>query len=175
MANSLLGAAFAACQVLFCSPRRPRTTARDTAARPTRRAAASAGLRPSTTSSRLTRAATTTSRRVSIINTTSRPLRSITARCATSIARTPTTWDRRTWSDGGVLPSASEQEGRAVARTPGLAVKNSYTVVVPRDGAITFRDIIGKLEILRVTCDKCGRRGLRRCQVACRRRSGRRH
>jgi hypothetical protein len=25
-----------------------------------------------------------------------------------------------------------------------------------RDGAITFRDIVGKLTVLRITCDKCG-------------------
>jgi hypothetical protein len=30
---------------------------------------------------------------------------------------------------------------------------------MPRDGAITFRDIAGKLAVLRVTCDKCGRSG----------------
>jgi len=30
---------------------------------------------------------------------------------------------------------------------------------MPRDGAITFRDIAGKLTMLRVTCDKCSRRG----------------
>jgi hypothetical protein len=30
---------------------------------------------------------------------------------------------------------------------------------MPRDGAITFRDIVGKLAILRVTRDKCGRSG----------------
>jgi len=30
---------------------------------------------------------------------------------------------------------------------------------MPGDGAITFRDIVGKLEVLRITCDKCGRRG----------------
>jgi hypothetical protein len=28
---------------------------------------------------------------------------------------------------------------------------------MPRDGAITFRDIAGKLAVLRITCDKCGR------------------
>jgi hypothetical protein len=28
-----------------------------------------------------------------------------------------------------------------------------------RDGAITFRDIAGKLAVLCVTCDKCGRSG----------------
>ena len=31
--------------------------------------------------------------------------------------------------------------------------------MMPRDGAIAFRDIVGKLEILRVECDKCGRKG----------------
>ena len=30
---------------------------------------------------------------------------------------------------------------------------------MPRDGAIIFRDIAGKLAVLRVECDKCGRRG----------------
>ena len=30
---------------------------------------------------------------------------------------------------------------------------------MPRDGAITFCDIAGKLAVLRVTCDKCGRSG----------------
>jgi hypothetical protein len=30
---------------------------------------------------------------------------------------------------------------------------------MPRDGAITFRDIAGKLAVLRVTCDKCGSSG----------------
>ena len=28
---------------------------------------------------------------------------------------------------------------------------------MPREGAITFRDIAGELTVLRVTCDKCGR------------------
>jgi hypothetical protein len=31
--------------------------------------------------------------------------------------------------------------------------------MMPRDGAIIFRDIVGKLDVLRVECDKCGRRG----------------
>ena len=30
---------------------------------------------------------------------------------------------------------------------------------MPRDGAIIFSDLIGKLEVLRVTCEKCGRDG----------------
>jgi hypothetical protein len=29
----------------------------------------------------------------------------------------------------------------------------------PRDGAITFGDVIGKLDALRVTCPSCGRDG----------------
>jgi hypothetical protein len=30
---------------------------------------------------------------------------------------------------------------------------------MPRSGAIIFRDIVGKLTVLRITCDKCGRSG----------------
>jgi hypothetical protein len=30
---------------------------------------------------------------------------------------------------------------------------------MPPDGAIVFGDLIGKLEVLRVTCEKCGRDG----------------
>ena len=30
---------------------------------------------------------------------------------------------------------------------------------MPRDGAIIFRDLVGKLEVLNLECDKCGRRG----------------
>ena len=30
---------------------------------------------------------------------------------------------------------------------------------MPRDGAIIFTDLIGKLEMLHVTCDKCERDG----------------
>jgi hypothetical protein len=30
---------------------------------------------------------------------------------------------------------------------------------MPRDGAIIFSDLIGKLDMLRVACDKCGRAG----------------
>jgi hypothetical protein len=30
---------------------------------------------------------------------------------------------------------------------------------MPRDGAIIFRDLVGKLNVVRVECDKCGRDG----------------
>ena len=30
---------------------------------------------------------------------------------------------------------------------------------MPRDGAIIFSDLIGKLDLLRVSCEKCGREG----------------
>jgi hypothetical protein len=30
---------------------------------------------------------------------------------------------------------------------------------MPRDGAIIFADLIGKLDLLRVACDKCGKAG----------------
>ena len=32
-------------------------------------------------------------------------------------------------------------------------------VAMPRDGAIILSDLIGKLDLLRVACDKCGRDG----------------
>ena len=32
-------------------------------------------------------------------------------------------------------------------------------VAMPRDGAIIFSDLIGKLDVLRVTCSKCDRAG----------------
>ena len=31
--------------------------------------------------------------------------------------------------------------------------------MMPRDGVIIFRDIVSKLHVLRITCDKCGRSG----------------
>jgi hypothetical protein len=34
---------------------------------------------------------------------------------------------------------------------------------MPRDGAIIFGDLIGKLDVLRVTCNKCERAG--RCRL----------
>jgi len=30
---------------------------------------------------------------------------------------------------------------------------------MPRDGAIIFRDLVGKLAVLRIVWDKCGRSG----------------
>jgi hypothetical protein len=36
---------------------------------------------------------------------------------------------------------------------------------MPRDGAIIFGDLVGKLGVLHVACDKCGRKG--RYAVAC--------
>ena len=30
---------------------------------------------------------------------------------------------------------------------------------MPREGAIIFRDLVGKLDVLRVECDKCRRKG----------------
>jgi hypothetical protein len=30
---------------------------------------------------------------------------------------------------------------------------------MPRDGAIIFTDLVGKLDVLEVACDKCGRKG----------------
>jgi hypothetical protein len=36
-------------------------------------------------------------------------------------------------------------------------------MTMPRDGAIIFNDLIGKLEVLRIECQKCGRVGRYRC------------
>ena len=30
---------------------------------------------------------------------------------------------------------------------------------MPREGAIIFRDLVGKLDVLNIECEKCGRRG----------------
>ena len=35
---------------------------------------------------------------------------------------------------------------------------------MPRDGATILADLIGKLDVLRVTCDKCGRGGVYQLQ-----------
>jgi hypothetical protein len=32
-------------------------------------------------------------------------------------------------------------------------------VAMPRDGAVIFSDLVGKLDVLRVSCAKCGRNG----------------
>jgi hypothetical protein len=34
-----------------------------------------------------------------------------------------------------------------------------FTISMPRDGATIFSDLIGKLDMLRVACEKCGRDG----------------
>jgi hypothetical protein len=39
------------------------------------------------------------------------------------------------------------------------ALRSEGWLLMPREGAITFRDIVGKLAILRIECDKCGRSG----------------
>ena len=45
---------------------------------------------------------------------------------------------------------------------------------MPRDGAILFSDLIGKLDVLRVACPACGRSGRYRLQglIASRGRGG---
>jgi hypothetical protein len=53
--------------------------------------------------------------------------------------------------------SASVFHHRCRPRRADAPIRSA--AAMPRDGAITFRDIIGKLEVLWITCDKCGRRG----------------
>ena len=42
---------------------------------------------------------------------------------------------------------------------PSTALGTALKSTMPRDGAIIFSDLIGKLDVLRVRCDKCGRDG----------------
>jgi hypothetical protein len=63
----------------------------------------------------------------------------------------------------GLLPGSSR--GNTEKAVPGDkgGVENgagrAMVVAMPRDGAIIFSDLIGKLDVLRVSCDKCGRDG----------------
>jgi hypothetical protein len=43
---------------------------------------------------------------------------------------------------------------------------------MPRDGAIIFSDLIGKLDAVRVTCERCGRNGRNRLQTLIAERGG---
>jgi hypothetical protein len=43
---------------------------------------------------------------------------------------------------------------------------------MPRDGAIIFSDLIGKLDAVRVTCERCGRKGRYRLQTLIAERGG---
>jgi hypothetical protein len=49
-------------------------------------------------------------------------------------------------------PGQTKNEG-------ALSGATIYKQLMPRDGAIIFSDLIGKLDVLRVSCDKCGRDG----------------
>jgi hypothetical protein len=51
-----------------------------------------------------------------------------------------------------LLLKAAETGKRRDVEAAGLAV-----VVMPREGAIILRDLLGKLNVLNVECDKCGR------------------
>jgi hypothetical protein len=43
--------------------------------------------------------------------------------------------------------------------TPALSPENTDQADVPREGAIIFRDLVGKLTVLRIERKKCGRSG----------------
>jgi hypothetical protein len=45
------------------------------------------------------------------------------------------------------------------ADVAGIVGPRLHQTVMPREGAIIFRDLFGKLDVLNVECDKCGRRG----------------
>ena len=46
-----------------------------------------------------------------------------------------------------------------VASTSTPSGMRQLALTMPRDGAIIFRDLVGKLDVLRLECDKCERRG----------------
>jgi len=46
-----------------------------------------------------------------------------------------------------------------VRRTSSAAFGRVEYHGMPRDGALIFRDLIGKLDVLRLECAKCGRAG----------------
>jgi hypothetical protein len=57
---------------------------------------------------------------------------------------------------------AGEQSFQRAAQgfaTLPLTALNFFSETIPRNGAITFGDLVGKLEFLHVACDKCGRKG----------------
>ena len=47
---------------------------------------------------------------------------------------------------------------RGYQKKRGRGLRNEGCLPMPREGAIIFRDIVGKLDVLRIECDKCGRR-----------------
>ena len=47
----------------------------------------------------------------------------------------------------------------SLTETPRLWSAHSSPPDMPRDGAIVFSDLVGKLDLLRVSCEKCGRDG----------------
>jgi hypothetical protein len=79
--------------------------------------------------------------------------------------------------DGTRVPNEDQlpEDLRGLVRRNGLNVRHESfhndmdklirvvaaraVAAVPRDGAIIFRDLVGKLKMLRITCDKCGRHG----------------
>jgi hypothetical protein len=56
-----------------------------------------------------------------------------------------------------------EPEAITAVRTdfvhPDACAPYGKAAFIPRDGAIIFRDLVGKLDVLNIECDKCGRRG----------------
>jgi hypothetical protein len=59
-------------------------------------------------------------------------------------------------------PLIISRRGEVIVLRPVFAFDTFSTSsgrTMPRDGAIIFGDLIGKLEFLHVACDKCGRKG----------------
>ena len=58
-----------------------------------------------------------------------------------------------------VLKTGRPIRGDLFFKLDARQVFYAIMVAMPRDGAIIFSDLIGKTEVLRVTCEKCGRDG----------------
>jgi hypothetical protein len=91
------------------------------------------------------------------------------ARGPASIARsksaTPTRWQSVVFVIPAHTTSARPTRSTGSPKNVALAriktgVPSQFLVPVPRDGAIIFADLIGKLDALYVHCTKCSRAGL---------------
>jgi hypothetical protein len=67
------------------------------------------------------------------------------------------------WDFAAELLLKAAETGRGRHRSgngaDGARLACRRMVVMPREGAIIFRDLVGKLDMLNVECAKCGRRG----------------
>ena len=58
----------------------------------------------------------------------------------------------------GSTPCSFGDWTRGYQKKKGQGLRNERCLPMPREGAIIFRDIVGKLDVLRIESGKCGRR-----------------